>query len=119
MFGQFSFSRLFRAPTVTSKSSTTSPSNLSPAANNSKLVAGLKNIRTRLELGHALRVEALSALQECPEVGGDPLVQGMLESLWNQIRRAVSNREMGLIQRDEVDIKKIKLDPDQVIVGKG
>jgi len=80
----------------------------------------LESITTRLHGGQSLLAEHVLQLQQADEaVMADPLLQGMMESLMTQLRRAISLRQKGSLaqhQPDNEELRKIRIDPDQVII---
>ena len=60
-----------------------------------------------------MRISALQRLTQSAEAREDPLVAGMVESLMTQLKRAVANRDAGLLEAADTEAK---LEPDQVVV---
>ena len=60
-----------------------------------------------------MRISALQRLGQSAEAREDPLVAGMVESLMTQLKRAVANRDAGLLEAADAEAK---LEPDQVVV---
>ena len=64
-----------------------------------------------------MTVEDLMRLYQTSETTSDVLLTGMVDSLVLQMKRAVSVRETGLVnQMTEVEVKQIKLQPEQVVI---
>ena len=60
-----------------------------------------------------MRISALQRLAQSAEAREDPLVAGMVESLMTQLKRAVANRDAGLLEAADTEAR---LEPDQVVV---
>ena len=72
-----------------------------------------KTFNLTLFLGHPMRISALQRLAQSAEAREDPLVAGMVESLMTQLKRAVANRDAGLLEAADTEAR---LEPDQVVV---
>lgn len=100
------------SPSSTSLSTGSSLRPLVPSQNNS-ISSHLATIQRHLEGGYSLKVETLLGLQLTDEATKDPLVQGVVESLINQLKRASDLQANNGLDTENTS----KLDPSAIVIS--
>ena len=74
-----------------------------------------------MDEGFPLMAETVSAISACEEATKDPLVAGMMESLSNQMRRAVeqlvARRRMTSIADLTQEQDDVRVEPNQIVIS--
>ncbi|XP_059084764.1 cyclin-dependent kinase 12-like isoform X2 [Tigriopus californicus] len=117
VFGTSSVSRSTNSaatsPSATSSLSTGASLRLLVPSQNNSISSHLSTIQRHLEGGFSLKVESLLGLQLTDEATKDPLVQGMVESLINQLKRASDLQANNRLD----DENAAKLDPSAIVIS--